>query len=100
MHTRCHAGGASGIGTVRLSDARATATPSDHDAMMDSVAESAGPAGRFKADEEVQRAICITTVTRKRDGNIWNRDQLYLPSSYRYVLSTNRYVPCYSMVPL
>ena len=30
---------------------------------------------------------------------IWNRDRLYVRSSYQYVLRTNRYVPCYSMVP-
>ncbi len=30
---------------------------------------------------------------------ICNRDRLYVRSSYQYVLRTNRYVPCYSMVP-
>ena len=32
---------------------------------------------------------------------IWNHDsdRLYVLISYRYVLSTSRYVPCYSMVP-
>ncbi len=40
----------------------------------------------------------ISTAADRRTLFIWNRDQWYVQSSYLYVLSTNRYVPCYSMV--